>query len=480
MDVPSLPFLGFALVGAALFNAFGARWWQTGVFFALNALFFATYVRSPLAVAPYAAFLLTGYAGVAALSRRPSRALFVAFLAGLLVEFFVFKRYAFVPTAAQLPFAYATIGLSYVFFRVLHLVIDAQSQTLAEAPGPVTYLNYTMNFTSLVAGPIQLYPEYRQTTGAERPPLDLFAIARAAERIIVGLFKVVVVAGLLHQAQLAAVGQLAGAGELGDRALLTAAAGGLYPLFLYANFSGYTDFVIGVARLFRLVLPENFDRPFTSESFIEFWSRWHITLSRWLRTYVYTPLLMTLMRRVPSPAAEPYLNVLAYFATFFLVGAWHGQTAMFLFFGVLQGGGVAGNKLFQILMAKALGRKGYRELARQPIYRALARGLTFTWFAFTLLWFWCDADQLASLFGHAGAAGMAAAWALVLIAATLALAALAAARDALERRRPPASAEAPPPSRYWRTAQATAMALVFAVWTALLNGPAPDIVYRKF
>ena len=77
-------------------------------------------------------------------------------------------------------------------------------------------------------------------------------------------------------------------------------------------------------------MPENFDWPFLAENFIAFWGRWHITLSNWLKTYVYTPLLMSSMRRFPAPSLEPYLGAFAYFVTFFLVGAWHGQTSMFL------------------------------------------------------------------------------------------------------------------------------------------------------
>ena len=80
----------------------------------------------------------------------------------------------------------------------------------------------------------------------------------------------------------------------------------LYPLFLYANFSGYTDFVIGAARFFRLRLPENFDNPFISGNFIEFWSRWHISLSQWLRSYVFNPLLMGWMRRYRSARSKQY------------------------------------------------------------------------------------------------------------------------------------------------------------------------------
>ena len=76
----------------------------------------------------------------------------------------------------------------------------------------------------------------------------------------------------------------------------------IYPLFLYANFSGYIDIVISLARLMRVRLPENFERPFSASSVIDFWNQWHITLSNWLKTYVFNPLLMALMRRISSVA----------------------------------------------------------------------------------------------------------------------------------------------------------------------------------
>src|SRR6202044_372706 len=99
-----------------------------------------------------------------------------------------------------------------------------------------------------------------------------------------------------------------------------------------------TDVVIAVARCFRIVLPENFNRPFSAPNALNFWARWHISLSQWLKTYVYTPLLVGLMRRFPSPAAEPLFATIAFFVTFFLVGVWHGQTSEFIVFGFLQGG----------------------------------------------------------------------------------------------------------------------------------------------
>lgn len=122
-----------------------------------------------------------------------------------------------------------------------------------------------------------------------------------------------------------------------------------------------------------------------------------MTLSNWLKTYVYTPLVKALMSQFPSPHIEPLIGVAGFFVTFFLVGAWHGQTSEFLFFGVLQGGGVSLNKLYQIGMAKALGRKQHRALDANGIYRAFSRGLTFTYFTFTLIWFWSRWEQVRHL-----------------------------------------------------------------------------------
>jgi len=152
--------------------------------------------------------------------------------------------------------------------------------------------------------------------------------------------------------------------------------------------------MIGAGRLFRLDLPENFDRPFSATSFIEFWSRWHMTLSNWWKTYLYTPLVKALMKKFLSPRIDPFLGVVGFFVTFFFVGVWHGQTSEFLCFGLLQGGGVALNKLYQIILAKRLGRKRHKTLDANPLYCAVCRGLTFTYFTFTLIWLWSRWPQM--------------------------------------------------------------------------------------
>ena len=286
--------------------------------------------------------------------------------------------------------------------------------------------------------------------------------------MVLGAFKVLVLSAALHAWQNSLIAGLPSAIQpiVSVSAIIV-----LYALFLYANFSGYTDFVIGIARLYRLRLPENFDRPFSATNFIDFWSRWHISLSQWLRSYVFNPLLMSWMRRYKAARSKQYPSVMAFFVTFFLVGAWHGPTSEFLFFGLLQGGGVAGNRLYQVAMTRRLTPAGYRQLTARPLYRAVARGLTFTWFAFTLLWFWATWSQIGGLAASLGPVGIMAA-----AAATIACASVVLAIPDLFG----ASTIGVLQSRYTRTAFASAMMLALAAGALVLNMSAPEIVYKQF
>ncbi len=483
MIVPSFQFLGFAALGALLFNIGRASWWRQLVLLVWNLLFIASFTHNPVAVLPFAGFLLFGYVASQYLVRPgASRATFVAVLLITIGLFFWLKRYTFVPSALLLPNIFLLLGLSYVFFRVLHVIIDSYQGNLEERITPISYVNYTLNFTALVSGPIQRYEDYHATE-LQRLPLDLSVIGAAVERIIVGYFKVALVSALLSFWQHQVLESMAGEHDFLSRVANGMQVVGIYPVYLYFNFSGYVDVVIGVARFFGIVLPENFDHPFVAENFINFWSRWHMTLSGWLKTYVYNPSIMFLMERVTQPSLAPYLAAAAFFVTFFLVGLWHGQTSEFLFFGFLQGGGVAANKFYQVFMTQRLGRKRYRELGANGLYMACMRGLTFTWFGFTLLWFWSTWHDIGAAVGAVGAGGMVAALLALFVLATVVLSAMTNARRALNRVTwsvDPGVREPVGHSRYIRCVTATAMVTLIAANVVLLNAPAPDIVYKAF
>jgi alginate O-acetyltransferase complex protein AlgI len=480
MTVPSAEFLCFGAIVAVLLHIGRAMWWRQAVMLVANFAFLASFSLDPRVWLPYAGFMAFGYVAVLLMQRgsASTRRLF-RLLCILAVGVFAWlKRYTILPAESFLPFPYVVIGLSYVFFRVLHLIIDARSGMLPGPVGPVSYLNFTLNFTSLVSGPIQRYQDYHRMVADERRAIDIEAAGDAVQRIIVGLFKVEILSDLMQTVQLSALHTLTADQPLTHRVFLAAVTAAFYPVYLYFNFSGYTDVVIGVARFLGLSLPENFDRPFAAGNFVDFWSRWHITLSTWLKTYVYMPLLISLARRFPSPRAEPVFGVLAFFVTFFLVGIWHGRTSEFLVFGFLQGFGVAANKVYQIAMTRRLGRSGYRKLCSDGRYHAFARGLTFTWFTFTLFWFWMTWAPMGQFARAAGGLALTLAAVIVLLGATVVLTCM----DVGRRRSLSLTLNDQPVlfSRYTRTVWCTVLVVVTVSATALLNLPAPDIVYQAF
>jgi alginate O-acetyltransferase complex protein AlgI len=480
VDSASLQFLAFAFAAVLIFNLSHAVAWRQSVLLASSIGFLGFFSRRPAAFVPLAAFLLFGFLSLRLMQAGATR-LFVPVLIVGIVSFVWLKKYAFVPHSLFLGAPYVTLGLSYIFFRVLHLIIDSRAPhtTLPRNISPVSYLNYTLNFTTLVAGPIQRYNQFASMQLAPVPlPLNIFVAGEALERIIVGIFKVNVLSLFLLMIHTSALNSLATLHAVTGRVFATITLLAVYPFYLYCNFSGYIDIVIGIARFLRIKLPENFNRPFSSQNSIIFWSRWHITLSSWLQFYVFLPLMLKSVRRWPSPSIEPFLNVFALFVTFLLVGLWHGQTSEFVFFGVLLGLGVSLTKLCQVLMTKSMGRERYMALGTNWLYSAAARGLTFTWCALTMLWFWSNWAQLDFLARSLGSRVIALVWIAVFVGSSITLALWEAAREwllSLRFENQPVLS-----SRYVRTAWSTVLVVISVTTIILLHAPPPDIVYKTF
>lgn len=481
MDSASLQFVLFGLMAAALSNLSRSHVWRSLVIMLASFMFLAMLAKRPVVLIPLAAFLLFGYGALIVRERSWSSGAAWTIPAAIFIYVWL-KKYTFLPQQIFLHFPYFTLGLSYIFFRVLHLLIEAGEGTEEEEKrriGLNAYLLYTLNFTTLVSGPIQRYDEFARDQFAVQPlPLGPSVIGLQLERLVRGFFKVNVLAMLLHRMQENGLEQLTQPVAIQHRALAAIQMAVAYPIFLYANFSGYIDIVIALARLMRIQLPENFNRPFSASSFLDFWNRWHITLSTWLKTYVYNPLLVTLMRRISSPSMEPYLGVVCFFVTFFLIGVWHGRTSEYIVFGILQGGGVAINKLWQLWLTRVLGRKPYKDLAKNAIYIAFGRGLTFSWFAFTMIWFWASWKQIGTVFSAITIAPWLAVWLAIWVGASAVLAVWERLRASLLKFRTPQGPVLI--SRYALVVYATVMGVVALVVTVVLDQPAPGIVYKAF
>ena len=412
MGFTSSTYLAFVTATILAFNAVRVPWFRQCVLLVANLVFLASFAQSPEQLAPLAGFLVLGFAAARSVARWRKPWLSGLSVALIVAMFVVLKRYTFLPARLDLPFLYVQIGLSYILFRILQMVYSAGGEPGALLE-PLKFFNFTCNFLCFVSGPIQRSNQYLADLMQVDRIVDETIAFRALNRIIRGYIKFAMVSAVtnylfvnLSAAVIAATTPLAGWRYV----VQFSASSVAYMFYLYYNFSGYMDIVIGIGWLLGQNLPENFDRPFSARNMFEFWSRWHMTLSEWFKTYLFNPLMKFLAYHLSAPPWLPYLGVIAFFVTFFVMGVWHGSTGVFVIYGLVMGAGASLNKLWQVFMTKRLGKKRYKALGESLVYAALARGLMFAFFALSVTALWVNMDQLSLLAHRLGAGGLAAAF----------------------------------------------------------------------
>ena len=219
------------------------------------------------------------------------------------------------------------VGISFFTFCSISYVIDVFRQD-QDPVGFLDFAVYLSFFPHLVAGPIGRVSEFEPQL-RHRPDGRSIDATRAVRLICRGMFKKVVIANFLATAIVDPV--FVAPGQFRNWELLVGAWA--YAVQIYADFSGYTDIAIGIALLMGVKFPDNFDQPYSARTIQEFWRRWHMTLSRWLRDYLYIPL----GGNRGGPNAE-YRNL---FLTMLLGGLWHGANWTFLIWGAFHGVGLA-------------------------------------------------------------------------------------------------------------------------------------------
>lgn len=206
------------------------------------------------------------------------------------------------------------IGISFYTFQTLSYLVDVYRGEVQSQKDPIAYGAYVAAFPQLIAGPIVRYAEIAPALKDRRSTWE--GCAEGVLRFAAGLGKKVLLAD-----QLGELCNQCGA-SVGGRWLYAIA----FALQIYFDFSGYSDMAIGLGRMLGFSFPENFDHPFISKSVTEFWRRWHMTLGRWFRDYVYIPLGGN---RVPF-----YRQILNILLVWGLTGLWHGASWNFLLWGL--------------------------------------------------------------------------------------------------------------------------------------------------
>jgi alginate O-acetyltransferase complex protein AlgI len=264
------------------------------------------------------------------------------------------------------------LGVSFVTFTLTAYIVDVYRGKFTAGTRPLTVLGYVLFFPHLIAGPIlrpiELIPQL------EHPRRKKSLLPTAAVAVFtIGLVKKLVfadtIAGLVDATY-------AHAGVPNAPEALLAIYG--FSVQIYCDFAGYTDMAIGLAMLLGVRLPNNFRQPYGADSIVQFWRRWHMTLSFWLRDYLYIPLGGNRHGRI-----HEILNVMV---TMVLGGLWHGASWNFVIWGVLHGVGVSA-----VHAAKKIGH--WTWLDRVPRWV----GVLLTFHFVTLAWVFFRAPNL----GHA-------------------------------------------------------------------------------
>ena len=283
-------------------------------------------------------------------------------------------------------FNIAWLGYSYIAFRLLHTLRDRQSGVLP-AVGLAEYVNYAIFFPSFTAGPIDRLERFVKDLRAPLPLKNddwLFA----GQRLAAGLFKKFFVADLLALVSItdALVGQARSPGWL----WLELCA---YSFRIYFDFSGYTDIAIGMARLMRVRLPENFAAPFLKPNLAQFWSAWHITLTQWFRAYFFNPFTRSL--RTSKLVLPTWLIILlTQVGTMLLIGLWHGLTWNFALWGLWHGLGLFLQNRWSEFLRLRFPDLGAGRAAR-AFFRVTGVLLTFAYFTLGLVFFALSMPQLS-------------------------------------------------------------------------------------
>ena len=290
------------------------------------------------------------------------------------------------------------LGISFLTFQKIAFLADIKAGDI-ESVRFLDYLLFVFFFPRTIAGPIirynEILPQFRNIALSEIPSHLAVGICLFS----IGLFKKVLVADNISTIVAAVFDSAPGPGIIeysGPPTFLTAWTAVLcYAFQLYFDFSGYSDMALGAARMLGIRLPMNFNSPFKASSITEFWSRWHITLTRFLTAYVYTPTVLAITRarrakgkailtgKRSTPAAIATIVGIPTLATMAISGIWHGAGWQFVVWGLMHGIYLTVNQTWRLIHPRP--RSG--RLSAAWITKTLCIILTFTAVVVALVFF---------------------------------------------------------------------------------------------
>jgi membrane protein involved in D-alanine export len=254
-------------------------------------------------------------------SKRSDKAIFRAVLITALLPLVVVK---FLPLDFGNSYV-GFLGISYVTFRSLDVIFCIQDRLISSL-SPGRYLVYLLFFPTISSGPLDRYNRFLKDTAHRRTRIEFLQdLDGAVHRFFRGLLYAFILAALVKRYWLDPVSMKTGL--LSVISYMYA-----YSFYLFFDFAGYSAFAIAFGYLLGIHTPENFNRPFFATNIVDFWNRWHMSLSTWFRDHVYMRFLMAAMRGRWF-SSKLVMSCVGFYVSFGLMGIWHGTAARYIVYG---------------------------------------------------------------------------------------------------------------------------------------------------
>ena len=320
-----ITFIIFALVIIFLYHA-ASHSLKKYILLAGNALFYVSIASSFRVIAIFSCEIIFSYCLASLLARKKNK-IFLALAIIPVVLMLAFTKYDFIYSGFFHENTLKLIipaGISFYTLKIIAYYIEIYNGKIKQVP-LIDYINYISMFTQILSGPVMRINEF--TEDLTRLEFDFISAKSGAFLILAGLFKKLCVANMITNYVNSIHENISGVPGL---SLWLAAF--LYAIEIYADFSGWSDISNGLMQILGFRETRNFYAPYFSSNIKEFWTRWHISFSSWLRDYIYIPLGGSRCSK-----ARKFVNVLI---TFLVSGIWHGAGINFLIWGIAHGLGV--------------------------------------------------------------------------------------------------------------------------------------------
>ena len=315
--------LGFILIIAFIMNVFQKSTYYLSLVFS-TLMVYLVFAENPMHLVSIIAYVLVGYILMhlsVKFKEHKKAMILMIFLAGLPL---VLVKVLAVFKISGLGF----LGISYMTFKLIQIIIEIYDGLIEKPMGPLDYVHFLLFFPALSSGPIDRSRRFIEDWKKQRTKDEYLDLAGTGLfRLVLGLFYKLVISGMVFQ-QMTSI-------RYKDFSFFVIYMY-LYTAYLFFDFAGYSLMAVGASNVLGIETPMNFNIPFISVDIKDFWNRWHITLSTWLRDFVFSRIVMRFMRKKIFKKRLTTAMV-AYMINMTFMGFWHGITLNYIAYGFYHG-----------------------------------------------------------------------------------------------------------------------------------------------